>query len=206
LANDLKRLDFSGRTITLKLKLDSYKPMTRAYTKSAHAFFSSYDDLYRIGTELLHHELATTGQTGSQENLRLRLMGLRVTNLRDELDRKEVAGLDQWAKPVSPDAKKRKRSAEPTDVRNAGVVELAIAPPKSPSPAHCLVSPSDQVLENVECPLCSRAFASTSVSQFNHHLDTCLDRACVLCRSSSIDAIEQRRTNLSSRKSTRRRP
>lgn len=76
----------------MKIKLDTYDVYTRAHSTSA--YISSADDLYRIGKQLLEKEIQTRyalfdagkkvkGSKGCRE-LRLRLMGLRATNLRDE--------------------------------------------------------------------------------------------------------------------------
>lgn len=77
-----------------KLKLDTYELLTRAHTSGPSIYHASAEDLYRIGKSLLEKELSVRhktfdlGQTvqgckGSRD-LRLRLMGLRATNLRDE--------------------------------------------------------------------------------------------------------------------------
>ncbi|KAG8806422.1 hypothetical protein FRC18_006100, partial [Serendipita sp. 400] len=71
LEEDLERLGYAGHTVTLKLKLDTFEVRSRA--KSAHKPLRKYDELLSIGEELLAHELP----------LKLRLLGLRVTNLKD---------------------------------------------------------------------------------------------------------------------------
>ncbi|KAG8810363.1 hypothetical protein FRC19_004586, partial [Serendipita sp. 401] len=90
LEEDLERLGYAGHTVTLKLKLDTFEGMrltssseekglngqrdlVRSRAKSAHKPLRKYDELLSIGEELLAHELP----------LKLRLLGLRVTNLKD---------------------------------------------------------------------------------------------------------------------------
>ncbi|TFK44337.1 hypothetical protein BDQ12DRAFT_694850 [Crucibulum laeve] len=71
LESDMKSNSWTGRTITLKYKLDTYQVFTRA--KSFTRWIYTQEDLYAIGKELLLSELP----------LKLRLIGLRVTKLRD---------------------------------------------------------------------------------------------------------------------------
>ncbi|CAG7854755.1 DNA polymerase IV {ECO:0000255/HAMAP-Rule:MF_01113} Short=Pol IV {ECO:0000255/HAMAP-Rule:MF_01113}; {ECO:0000255/HAMAP-Rule:MF_01113} [Serendipita indica DSM 11827] len=70
LEEDMERLGYSGHTVTLKLKLDTFEG-NRA--KSVHRPIRKYNELLSVGQELLAHELP----------LKLRLLGLRVTNLKD---------------------------------------------------------------------------------------------------------------------------
>jgi DNA polymerase kappa len=67
----MERGGWSGRTVTLKYKLDTYEVFTRA--KSFNRWIRTKSDLYDAGAELLQHEWP----------LRLRLIGLRVTKLKD---------------------------------------------------------------------------------------------------------------------------
>ncbi|KAI5117782.1 hypothetical protein M0805_000425 [Coniferiporia weirii] len=71
LENDMKSSDWAGKTVTLKYKLDTYQVFTRA--KSFNRWITSRDDLFNTGKELLKPELP----------LRIRLIGLRVTKLKD---------------------------------------------------------------------------------------------------------------------------
>ncbi|GJE97755.1 DNA polymerase IV [Phanerochaete sordida] len=72
LSEDMERTGWTGKTVTLKYKLDTYQVFTRA--KSFDRWISTKkDDLFATGKELLLPELP----------LRLRLIGLRVTKLKD---------------------------------------------------------------------------------------------------------------------------
>ncbi|KAI0779356.1 DNA/RNA polymerase [Fomes fomentarius] len=72
LSDDMTEGGWTGKTITLKYKLDTYKVFTRA--KSLDKWVSTRkEDLLAIGKELLKPELPLT----------LRLIGLRVTKLKD---------------------------------------------------------------------------------------------------------------------------
>ncbi|CAL1706501.1 unnamed protein product [Somion occarium] len=72
LEDDMENRGWTGKTVTLKYKLDTYKVYTRA--KSFDRWISTKkEDLFAIGKELLLPELP----------LRIRLIGLRVTKLKD---------------------------------------------------------------------------------------------------------------------------
>ncbi|EEB92678.1 hypothetical protein MPER_08778 [Moniliophthora perniciosa FA553] len=62
---------WAGRTVTLKYKLDTYQVFTRA--KSFDRWITKKEELFATGKELLFPELPLT----------LRLIGLRVTKLKD---------------------------------------------------------------------------------------------------------------------------
>ncbi|KAJ7925260.1 hypothetical protein B0H13DRAFT_2248945 [Mycena leptocephala] len=71
LESDMEETQWTGRTITLKYKLDSFEVFTRA--KSSNRWISKKEDLFAVGQELLLPELPLT----------IRLIGLRVTKLKD---------------------------------------------------------------------------------------------------------------------------
>ncbi|KAI0335006.1 DNA/RNA polymerase [Cubamyces sp. BRFM 1775] len=72
LERDMEEGGWTGKTVTLKYKLDTFQVFTRA--KSFDRWISSKkEDLFAIGQELLRPELPLT----------LRLIGLRVTKLKD---------------------------------------------------------------------------------------------------------------------------
>ncbi|EMD37296.1 hypothetical protein CERSUDRAFT_113946 [Gelatoporia subvermispora B] len=106
---DMQGDGWSGKTITLKYKLDTYQVFTRA--KSFDRWISTRkEDLFAIGKELLMPELP----------LRVRLIGLRVTKLKDlkkEADSK-AAGIkrffDSVSGPTSP-RKRRRVNVEPNE-------------------------------------------------------------------------------------------
>ncbi|KDR75457.1 hypothetical protein GALMADRAFT_140685 [Galerina marginata CBS 339.88] len=74
LEKDMEQTGWTGRTVTLKFKLDTYQVFTRA--KSLNHWVSKREDLYAIGKELLLPETP----------LKLRLIGLRITKLKDLRD------------------------------------------------------------------------------------------------------------------------
>ena len=93
LAGDLARLDYSGKTLTLKLKLETYEVSTRAKTLDNGLLFHTAEQLYTHGKALLDTEVAARAAAyddgrpfkGKGRDLRLRLMGLKVSGLRDDI-------------------------------------------------------------------------------------------------------------------------
>ena len=83
LDDDMERGGWAGRTVTLKYKLDTYEVFTRA--KSFNRWIRTKAELYEAGKELLQPEWP----------LRLRLIGLRVTKLKD-LRKKDGGILKVW--------------------------------------------------------------------------------------------------------------
>lgn len=73
LEGDLKRTEFKGRTLCIKIKLHTYE----VYTRQMSPPFAIHraDDLYKYGLPMLEKLMK------EMPNLRLRLMGLRVTHI-----------------------------------------------------------------------------------------------------------------------------
>ncbi|KAH9942472.1 DNA/RNA polymerase [Epithele typhae] len=105
LAKDMTEDGWTGKTVTLKYKLDTYQVYTRA--KSLTTWVSrKQEDLFAIGKELLKPELPLT----------LRLIGLRVTKLRDlnAEEESKARGIKRFfnsAPTDSPSPKKKRRLA-----------------------------------------------------------------------------------------------
>ncbi|KAJ3749015.1 IMS-domain-containing protein [Lentinula detonsa] len=102
LENDMTETGWAGRTVTLKYKLDDYQVFTRA--KSFERWITKKVDLFATGKELLLPELP----------LKIRLIGLRVTKLKD-LKLSTDSGIKRYfsgpTEQTSP-RKKRKISSE----------------------------------------------------------------------------------------------
>ncbi|GJN90109.1 hypothetical protein Rhopal_003108-T1 [Rhodotorula paludigena] len=110
LAKDLDRAEFSGRTITLKIKHDNYQAVTRAHTPGKGMWFREYKDILRFGLDLFHkeqkdrREALEKGQDvkgGRNPVIKARLLGLRVGNLRDDREAAKTSKLDGYFKPTA---------------------------------------------------------------------------------------------------------
>ncbi|KAK0549852.1 hypothetical protein OC845_002920 [Tilletia horrida] len=78
---DLERNHFKGRTVTLVAKKDTFQRFTRA--RSGTTFLHKADDLYNITVSLLLAEGADFERQHPGLKLTLRLIGVRVTQLKD---------------------------------------------------------------------------------------------------------------------------
>ncbi|KAG1870356.1 hypothetical protein C8R48DRAFT_698165 [Suillus tomentosus] len=100
LEDDMVRGGWTGKTVTLKFKLDTFQVFTRA--KSFDRWVSSKkEDLFAIGKELLLPELPLT----------LRLIGLRVTKLKDLHAPEPLGGIKRFFEPANSSPRKRPRLA-----------------------------------------------------------------------------------------------
>ncbi|BGP25712.1 hypothetical protein JCM10295v2_004645 [Rhodotorula toruloides] len=107
LAKDLARSEFSGRTITLSIKHDTYERVTRAFTPGKNVWIRSYEDICRLGLHLLRKEMDDRAAAirrgekvkgGKGPRIKARLLGLRMSNLRDDRVVKRGNKLDGWVK------------------------------------------------------------------------------------------------------------
>ncbi|KII92789.1 hypothetical protein PLICRDRAFT_51133 [Plicaturopsis crispa FD-325 SS-3] len=110
LAADMEQNGWTGRTVTLKFKLDTYQVFTRA--KSFDRWITSKADLFATGKELLAPEMPLT----------LRLIGLRVTKLKD-LQAPASGGIQRFFGPATSPRKKRKLGGGAQDVGDAPTIE-----------------------------------------------------------------------------------
>ncbi|KAF8973061.1 hypothetical protein BDZ97DRAFT_1779128 [Flammula alnicola] len=101
LEKDMEENGWTGRTVTLKYKLDTYQVFTRA--KSIDHWISKKEELYAIGKELLLPECP----------LKLRLIGLRVTKLKDLRDTGSSAnGIKRFFESYKDDGSRKKVKLE----------------------------------------------------------------------------------------------
>ncbi|KAF8650421.1 hypothetical protein AX16_005226 [Volvariella volvacea WC 439] len=92
---DMSENGWCGRTVTLKFKLDTHQVFTRA--KSFDRWITTKDDLLMIGKELLMPEFP----------MRIRLIGLRVTKLKDLKALNERKGIRKFFTPIAENSRKR---------------------------------------------------------------------------------------------------
>ncbi|WVF71330.1 hypothetical protein IAT40_006133 [Kwoniella sp. CBS 6097] len=209
LEKDLERLQYAGKTVTVKYKLHTYENKTRA--KSVPKYITTSKDILPIALELLKRELP----------LRIRLLGIRLSTLKDlTLPDKGIKGF--FASPT----KKRPLNAEagpsrsntPTPVDDDDLPEMmrleaesqdaeadvfdltgeADEEPDSPlllsdtgtPPPNAVgvlgkrkASDPSHLLGPV-CPICDKALgAGVSNQGLNEHIDWCLNRDAIRAAS-----------------------
>jgi len=98
LAEDVKKKELAGKTVTLKLKTVKFEVTTRSI--SSDRFISSASDLFKLASILLQRQLP----------IKIRLMGVKLTNFRQTLpDSKSQKQLNDFFK-KSTDRQDRKRA------------------------------------------------------------------------------------------------
>ncbi|TFY79901.1 hypothetical protein EWM64_g4108 [Hericium alpestre] len=98
LESDMESGGWTGRTVTLKYKLDTYQVFTRA--KSLDRWVTKKSNLLAIGKELLKPELP----------LCIRLIGLRVTKLKDLRKKDEPTGIKHFFESAGESPTKRQKT------------------------------------------------------------------------------------------------
>ncbi|KAJ7593924.1 IMS-domain-containing protein [Mycena floridula] len=204
LEGDMADSGWTGRTVTLKFKLENFQVFTRA--KSVDRWIKKKEELFSIGKELLMPELP----------LKIRLIGLRVTKLKDLHAEPADGGIKRFFGPASeaPASKKRKVETDETELGNFIDVDededqpIALtskprppvsAPPRSsqsasepviknrdvqkPRSAHQIGSqptagPSRNTKTTQQCPICSKTMETTN-DELNAHIDFCLSRGAI---------------------------
>ncbi|OWZ65523.1 hypothetical protein AYX15_02985 [Cryptococcus neoformans] len=212
LGKDLDRLQYAGKTITIKYKLHTYENKTRA--KSIPKYISSARDILPIAQELLKKELP----------LRIRLLGVRLSTLKDlTIPDKGIKGFfkaaESKAKIESPITGNTLETLEhvPEMMRleadnaqgnsfgageasgsediGAGdfeILPVTIKKRKSPSPTREAPSPAAGPI----CPICGQTLdAGTSNQQLNEHLDWCLNKDAIK-EASRVSPVAQKKAKI----------
>ncbi|KAJ7188315.1 hypothetical protein C8R46DRAFT_1205488 [Mycena filopes] len=167
LESDMEETQWTGRTITLKYKLDSFEVFTRA--KSYNRWISKKEDLFAVGQELLLPELP----------LSIRLIGLRVTKLKDLREPNPSNGIKRFfeaANSTSP-SKKRRLSPEHDELGGRLSPQLETDEPPKTAPTSSRGGNSDLEAPGQmhACPVCGEE-VTTENQTLNEHLDLCLNR------------------------------
>ncbi|KAJ7703238.1 hypothetical protein B0H17DRAFT_96698 [Mycena rosella] len=206
LESDMEETQWTGRTITLKYKLDTFEVFTRA--KSSTRWISKKEDLFAIGQELLLPELPLT----------IRLIGLRVTKLKDLYGPDPSIGIKRFfdtANGSSSPNKKRKLSASdqeiscettsniedlpgPTDDESSNPVPNGLEATKPTSTRsrkpESKPRPPSVERERHICPVCEKKVAIEN-DAFNTHLDSCLSREAIREAQAESSASAESRTS-----------
>jgi DNA polymerase kappa len=189
LEEDLKRAEVKGRTLVLKVKLHTYEVLTRQ-TVPPFAVAKA-DDLYRFALPMLSKlEKEMSGK------LRLRLLGLRCTNLastaKTEVDffglQKKSSNSNSTEKPATdadgweiwPEAEfeaeaERERREDMAELERLSQEQEHLQEQKIEPVRERPTSPKEQFWD---CPICQRPQPANERS-LNEHIDTCLSRQTI---------------------------
>ncbi|KIY44402.1 DNA/RNA polymerase [Fistulina hepatica ATCC 64428] len=201
LENDMIKTGWTGKTVTLKFKLDTFQVFTRA--KSLDRWIRTKEELFSIGKELITPEFP----------LRLRLIGLRVTKLKDLRAPSPKGGIKRFFDSAANSPNKKRKtdsvtedlsrpSPEAPDVVEEfmpGFHEFDEADETGPMPwdqgdvtegevgttavsAHITDpprSPSPDGVKPQTCPVCNRTLQLNNVG-LNQHIDWCLSKGAIL--------------------------
>jgi DNA polymerase kappa len=181
LEDDLKRTENKGKTLVLKIKLHTYEVLTRQ-TVTPYAVHKA-DDLYKFGLQML------TKLEREIPNMKLRLMGLRCTNLvttaKGDLDffglqrqkstekpavTTDADGWEVWPEEEFEDAAKREREEDMAEMER-----LSQEQQQDDTPIAQEETPKEQFWD---CPICQRPQPADERA-LNEHIDACLSRQTI---------------------------
>jgi DNA polymerase kappa len=188
LEGDLKRTQFKGRTLVLKVKLHTYEVLTRQ-TVPPFAVFKA-DDLYRFALPML------TKLEKDIPNMRLRLMGLRCTGLvstqktdvdffgmrrhssnddaattTDKMPNVDEDGWEVWPEAEFEEAARQERQQEFEELERLSQEQAQ----EQREDGQSEPKPKEQFWD---CPICRRPQPADDRS-LNEHIDLCLSRQTI---------------------------
>lgn len=163
LATDLSRLKFAGRTLTLKIKLDTFEVLTRSITPThlGPKLLSMADDLYKQAKILLEREIDNRRSSfdrgkrvvgcGGARELSIRLLGIKISQLQDlgQPNHEPESSLHKWISNSIPTSSKLTEKA------------------------NLVVDPVNDA-EKWSCPICNRKMPTGDLTGLNEHVDLCL--------------------------------
>jgi DNA polymerase kappa len=189
LEGDLKRTEYKGRTLCIKIKLHTYEVLTRQ-TTPPFAIHRA-DDLYKYGLQMLERLMKEI------PNMKLRLMGLRVTHIVstkkpgiDFFGRVKPSGTasktakasndgdwETWPEEEFEEAARQERNDEMNELEKLSQ-EHDVEQQQSAVP-----TPENEILEapaeeQWTCPICSLP-QSPDDATFNAHIDFCLSKQTI---------------------------
>ncbi|KAF8919917.1 DNA/RNA polymerase [Mucidula mucida] len=228
LKEDMARNGWTGRTITLKYKLDTYQGMSRIRGQVMRSLDNEEGRLFKIGKDLLLPEFP----------LKLRLIGLRVTKLKDLRSSEPISGIKRFFEPGKGEQSESKRQktvaaseweetmpgfhedddtdlpedqARPEEHPPAPTTRPPNSEPARPSQEAVKVSikPRSTVLRKApaatsvkasqDCPICGKTLL-TDNQGLNDHIDFCLSKGVILQAQSEASVESRSRQPKSKRK------
>lgn len=184
LEKDLRRTEFKGRTLVLKIKLHTYEVLTRQVAPP-YAVCTA-EDLFKYSEPMLAKlEKEIPG-------MRLRLMGLRCTHLVST--KKATADFFGKNRPLAEAGAKRKVDSDGWEVWPEEEFERAAKQEAEDEMESMQQLSQELAVEEKEsgtwcCPICSNPQPADDTS-FNQHIDDCLSRQTIkeAVRDASGDA------------------
>ena len=195
LEKDLEKLKLSGRTLVLKVKLHTYQVLSRQRVLSRLP--KTADELYSQALPLLS---ALEAEFGGGEKFKIRLMGLRVTQLasteklKNSIDVKEwffgqsapkpqdtvgSAKLDDDGWEIWPDEEFERAQAVEEEEEFKLTQELAEHLEGTEDDRRSDAAREETPQQEMwDCPICGRA-QSADDSTFNQHVDFCLSKQAI---------------------------
>jgi DNA polymerase kappa len=186
LEGDLKRTEYKGRTLCIKIKLHTYEVLTRQTTPPFAVHRA--DDLYKYSLPILEKLMKEI------PNMKLRLMGLRVTHIVstkkpgiDFFGRVKAPGTlkpvqpgndgdwETWPEEEFEEAARRERNDEMNELEKLSQEHDAQEHKDVPTAADEASAPPE---EQWTCPICSLPQAPNDAT-FNAHIDFCLSKQTI---------------------------
>jgi DNA polymerase kappa len=189
LEGDLRRTEFKGRTLCIKIKLHTYEVHTRQMTPPFAVHRA--DDLYKYGLTMLEKLMKEI------PNMKLRLMGLRATHLVttkkpgiDFFGRVKPPGTttkpakansdgdwETWPEEEFEEAARQERNDEMNELEKLSQEQTGQQEDSDP-PITSNNTPEAIAEEQWTCPICSLP-QSPDDATFNAHIDFCLSKQTI---------------------------
>jgi DNA polymerase kappa len=189
LEGDLKRTEFKGGTLCIKIKLHTYEVHTRQMTPPFAVHRA--DDLYKYGLTMLEKLMKEI------PNMKLRLMGLRATHLittkkpgidffgrvkAPETTTMPAKGTNDgnwetWPEEEFEEAARQERNDEMNELEKLSQEQAGQREDSGP-PMTSNNTPEAIAEEQWTCPICSLP-QSPDDSTFNAHIDFCLSKQTI---------------------------
>ncbi|VDO03454.1 unnamed protein product [Rodentolepis nana] len=174
LVKDMNEAHVKGKTVTMKLKLDTFEVRSRSQTLPDYT--CSIDIIFQCASEILKDEVKAELANNSKA-LTLRLMGVKISNLVPS------AMCQQFRQETLESAFDRGFKGAKDEEKCEEIPNTSI--PETTSSIITTVKESTSANEDNEfsttvCPVCSKELKLKDLEQMNDHLDTCLSRQTVL--------------------------
>ncbi|KAI9304290.1 hypothetical protein BJ944DRAFT_267053 [Cunninghamella echinulata] len=148
LAEDLSKYNLKGKTVGIKLKLDTFA--VRARAKTFPHYISDSKEIAKIAKKLLDNELPIS----------IRLMGIRMSTLKPKAN--DDYGVKKYFNTITSD---NEVNTLPSKRKNDDINDTVTEP----------IPSSSSTIPTYLCPICNRALQLDN-KQMNDHIDDCLTK------------------------------